>query len=199
MRDYGRVYSSFWTSADVRPFSDDGKLLALYLLSNSHGTIAGVGYLPDGYVCDDINWQPVRVSEGFTELSRKGFANRCETTNWVWVTKFFDWNRPHNPNQWKAARKIAGSVPAKCSWHAAFMQEFAIAAGDFPKENPNPLRTVPQTVTKGSPSESGSEINNRKQNQESASASASASGSDARTSMSLQERVRANGNHGAKP
>jgi hypothetical protein len=167
VRDYGRVYSTFWTSADVREFSDDGKLLALYLLSNAHGTIAGVCRLPDGYVCDDLGWSPQRVVGGFAELSRKGFANRCETTQWVWVTKFFDWNRPHNPNQWKAARKIAGSVPAKCSWSAAFLEEFKIAAGDFPRENPNPLRIV----SKGSPSESGSEINNRKQNQDSGSAS----------------------------
>ncbi len=185
MRDYGRVYSSFWTSADMRSLSDDGKLLALYLLSNPHGTIAGVCRLPDGYVCDDLTWQPQRVSQGFDELSRKGFANRCGTTDWVWVTKFFDWNRPHNPNQWKAARKMAGSVPEKCSWHAAFMQEFAIAAGDFPKENPNPLRTVP----KGLPSESGSGAVSV-----TGTVSVSGSGADARPTFStVQKRAQMNG------
>jgi hypothetical protein len=190
MRDYGRIYSTFWTSTDMRALSDDGKLLALYLLSNSHGTIAGVCRLPDGYVCDDLNWLPERVSEGFGELSRKGFANRCATSQWVWVTKFFDWNRPHNPNQWKAARKIAASVPAKCSWHAAFMQEFAVAAGDFPRENPNPLRTVPKGPHSGSGSGSITET-------EIGSASGSgARGTSALTLEKVRQKIAMNGPSG---
>jgi hypothetical protein len=195
MRDYGRVYSSFWTSVDIRSLSDDGKLLALYLLSNPHGTIAGVCRLPDAYVADDLNWQLERVSEGFDELLRKGFANRCETTDWTWVTKFFDWNRPHNPNQWKAARKVAGSVPVNCSWHAGFMQEFAIAAGDFPREEPNPSRTIPRTVSQESPSESGSEINNKTStlNQESGS---DARGTLAPTLESVRAKITMNGPRG---
>jgi hypothetical protein len=129
MRDYGRVYASFWTSESTRSLSDDGRMLALYLLSGPHGTITGVCRLPDGYVSEDLGWTSQRVSKGFAELLSKGFANRCETTKWVWIRKFLDWNRPENPNQWKAAIKIANQVPAKCAWRTEFVAIFSVASG----------------------------------------------------------------------
>jgi hypothetical protein len=138
VRDYGRVYSKFWTSSDIQALTDDGRLLALYLLSGPHGTIAGVCRLPDGYICEDLKWSPQRVAEGFRELFGKGFANRCETTKWVWVCRFLSWNTPENPNQWKAARKVADSVPTECAWIAAFRRVFAIAAGEKPPPEPSP-------------------------------------------------------------
>src|SRR5690242_2355295 len=101
MRDYGRVHSTFWSSQTIASLSDDGKLLALYLLTCSHSTIAGVFRLPDGYIAEDLGWTAERVSEGLTELLAKGFANRCETTKWVWLVKHLKWNPPENPNQRK--------------------------------------------------------------------------------------------------
>lgn len=146
MRDYGRVFSNFWTG-DMSTSSDDGKLLAVYLLSCEHGTVAGVCRLTDGYVSDDLHWQPERVAAGFDELSRKGFATRCATTNWVWVIGFLE-KVAYNANQWTAARKIAASVPANCSWRAAFFEEFA-------KADPLEKLEVSETVAKGSPKGSG--------------------------------------------
>ena len=83
MRDYGKVYSTFWSSSTTGGMSDDAKLLALYLMTCHHSTIAGVFRLPDGYISEDLGWVPERVSKGFAELLAKGFANRCETTKWV--------------------------------------------------------------------------------------------------------------------
>lgn len=142
MREYGRVYSTFWSSADVQSMSDDARTLALYLLTCSHGTIVGACRLPDGYVCEDLRWKPERVAKGFAELFRKGFANRCETTKWAWICKFLDWNQPDNPNQWKAARKIVAQIPDQCSWKPSFLAIFARAAGDPPPENTNGSGTV---------------------------------------------------------
>lgn len=153
MRDYGRVYSKFWTSTDIQALSDDGRLLALYLLSGPHGTIAGVCRLPDGYVCEDLKWPAQRVTEGFTELLRKGFANRCGTTKWVWVCRFLTWNTPENPNQWKAARKIADQVPVECSWIAAFRRVFAIAAGEEPPPEPSPGSNGSETLPERLPTQ----------------------------------------------
>lgn len=126
MREYGRVYSQFWPWAVANHLSDDGKILALYLMTCEHSTIAGVFRVPDGYVAEDIGWGIERVREGFAELASKGFANRCETTKWVWVTKHLKWNPPENPNQVKAAAKFARAVPDGCSWKADFYR----AAGD---------------------------------------------------------------------
>ena len=61
MRDYGKVQSSFWTSADTCKLSDDGKLLSLYLLTGPHSNILGCFRLPIGYVSDDLGWGFERV------------------------------------------------------------------------------------------------------------------------------------------
>ena len=107
MRDYGKVHTSYWTSSNIRAMSEDGRALAMYLLTCPHGTIAGVFRLPDGYACEDLQWDSERVKKGFAELFQNGFANRCETTKWVWIAKHFEWNPPENPNQKKAAATVS--------------------------------------------------------------------------------------------
>lgn len=139
MRDYGKVHTSFWSSATIRSMSEDGRALAMYLLTSPHGTIAGVMRLPDGYICEDLQWSSERVSKGFNELFRKGFANRCETTKWVWIRKHFEWNAPENPNQRKSAKKIVASIPDECTWKPEFLWLCAEIVG-LPK--PNPTETV---------------------------------------------------------
>ena len=139
MRDYGRIHCAFWTSSDIQGLSEDGRMLALYLLSSPHTTITGTFRLPDGYVCEDLKWSAPRVTKGFGELFAKGFANRCETTKWVWICKFLQWNQPENPNQWKAAKKIACQIPAACAWRAEFYRLFS-SLTDFEvsfQENPS--------------------------------------------------------------
>lgn len=142
MRDYGKVHSQFWASPTIAALSDDGKLLALYLMTCQHNTIAGVFRLPDGYAAEDLGWSPERVRKGFAELFANGFANRCETTKWVWVIKHLEWNPPENPNQRKSATKCASLVPANCVWHKDFLVFIAKA---LPDES-NPLPTVPKPL-----------------------------------------------------
>lgn len=146
MRDYGKVHTSFWTSQTTREMSEDARSLAMYLLTCPHGTISGVFRLPDGYVCDDIQWCSERVNQGFIELLNKGFANRCETTKWVWINKHFEWNKPENPNQLKSAAKIALSIPDTCCWKADYMRLHADFLGIEFEPFPNPLPTVPEPV-----------------------------------------------------
>jgi len=156
VREYGKVFSQFWSSDDVRSMTEDARTLALYLLTCQHGTIAGVFPLPNGYICEDMKWKSERVSKGFQELSRKGWASRCEATNWVWIGKHFEWNAPENPNQWKAARKIVDRIPEKCVWRYEFLRLFARVAGDPPPPEPEPSAKGSETVSK-SVSESGTE------------------------------------------
>jgi hypothetical protein len=129
MRDYGRVYATFWTSDTIGALSEDGRLLALYLMTSPHTTIAGVFRLTDGYACDDLKWTAERVAEGFRNLSDNGFADRCETTKWVWIRAHLEWNPPENPNQRKAVAKCAAAVPDKCAWRADFMRIQGAALG----------------------------------------------------------------------
>lgn len=126
--------------------SEDGRALALYLLTCPHNTIAGICRLPDGYVCDDMQWSVQRVSEGFAELLRNGFANRCETTKWAWVIKHFEWNEPENPNQRKSALKIFNQVPSDCVWRDDFIENCGKFIGYPQTRDANPFETVSQPV-----------------------------------------------------
>lgn len=148
MRDYGKVYSSFWTSDDTRNLSDDGKLLALYLLTSNHTNIIGCFRLPDAYVSEDLGWATERVSKGFDELFRNGFATRHERSRWLVIHKFLRWNQIENPNQAKAARKAAESLPES----SGVIGELAVALKEFCRFSEgwiaNPSERVTQTVSK---------------------------------------------------
>jgi hypothetical protein len=142
MRDYGKVYTKFWESDDIRALSDDGRIMALYLMTCPHGTIAGVFRLPDGYACEDLQWLPARVGKALAELLAKGFANRCGTTKWVWVRKHLEWNPPENPNQRKSAVKMALSVPDECAWKLDFMRVCGPSLAIEPPPIDNPSETL---------------------------------------------------------
>lgn len=115
MRDYGKVHTSFWISDGMRRVSDDARLLALYLLTGQHTNMIGCFRLPDGYVSEDLNWSSERVSKGFDELSKNGFATRDITTKWVLIRNFMSWNPVENPNQGIAAMRLFSQVPDKSS------------------------------------------------------------------------------------
>jgi len=142
LRDYGKVHTSFWSSDTIRSLSEDGRMLAIYLLTSPHTTIAGTFRLPDGYACEDLQWTAGRVAKGFDELLAKGFAVRCATTKWVWVRKHLEWNPPENPNQKKAAVRILVGIPDDCSWKRAIFER----EGEFlnlPRLSPpNPSETL---------------------------------------------------------
>lgn len=142
MRDYGKVYATFWSSGTTSKLSDDGKLLALYLMTCSHATIAGVFRLPDGYVAEDLSWDQARVSKGFAELFSNGFADRCAITKWVWIRKHLEWNKPENPNQRKSAAKIALSVPDECAWKLDFIEDSSEILGIEDQAQNNRSATV---------------------------------------------------------
>lgn len=146
MREYGKVSCDFWALADRDGMTDHGKLLALYLQTCVHSTIAGVFRLPDGYAAEDLRWQPERVREGFRELLANGFANRCETTKWVWVVKHLDWNPPENPNQLKAVLKVVATVPAQCAWRPEFMRVCGPRLGIEDRASGNGSETVREPI-----------------------------------------------------
>ena len=116
MRDYGKVHTSFWASETLRDLDDDAKLLALYLLTCTHSNMAGAFRLPAGYVTEDMGWTPERFRKGYETLSDSGFLVYCPVSKWVWIVKFLEWNKPENPNQWKAVAKFMAAIPENCSF-----------------------------------------------------------------------------------
>jgi hypothetical protein len=112
LRDYGRVYTSFWQSPEVRAMSEDARTLAFYLLTCPHANLIGCFRLPNAYAADDLQWPIERVREGFAELLASGFASRDEATQWVLIPKYIKWNAFENANVAIAAQKAFDQVPA---------------------------------------------------------------------------------------
>ena len=155
MRDYGKIHSAFWMSESVRQLSDDGKMLALYLLTCPHGNMLGCFRIPDGYVSDDLKWPIERVSKGFNELLDNGFASRCNTSKWVLIYNFLEYNPFENPNVGKAAGKIYTSIPNNLPTKTDLTRILNDSCPFFPKAElnhlPNPLETLSSSARNPEP------------------------------------------------
>jgi hypothetical protein len=132
MREYGKVYSSFWTSEDIRGMSEDGRTLALYLMTSPHGNMLGCFRMPNAYAAEDLQWPSERVSNGFAELSRNGFVTRCERTYWIVIHKHLKWNKLDNPNMGTAAAKLFDTITAPHSVKALLVQAIRAFGKNFP-------------------------------------------------------------------
>lgn len=115
MRDYGKVHTSLWSSETLKGLDSDARLLALYLLTSPHTTMIGAFRLPDAYACDDLGWDSERLRNGYETLEGVGFIQLDPDAKWIWIVNFLKFNRPDNPNQWKAARKLAAAIPDSVS------------------------------------------------------------------------------------
>jgi hypothetical protein len=155
MREFGKVHTSFWSSPTVQGMSDDGKLLALYLMTSPHNAVIGAFRLPDAYAAEDLGWSAERVKLAFKNLADAGFASRCERTKWVWIHKHLAWNEPESPNHRKAAARMAAAIPAEVAWRNEFFDRFASALGveiDAMKGPAKPLPSPTEALAKPLPS-----------------------------------------------
>jgi hypothetical protein len=140
MREYGQIQCAFWQSQDAQQWTDAGKLLAAYLMTGPHSNGLGCYRCPDGYVMADLGWTQERVSEGFAELSRSGFAYRFEGV--VFIPGFLRWNKVANGNV-AAARMAEFEALPKGEAKA----RVAGAIINYVKHLGNDYRTVLQTVS----------------------------------------------------
>lgn len=111
MREFGLIYTQFWTSPDIRGLSNEARLLAAYLLTNQHCTMTGLYRIPVGYVAEDLGWDHDTVSKGFDELCHMGFITREEPNDWTLVHKFLKWNTLKNQKHAIGFEKVYDQIP----------------------------------------------------------------------------------------
>ena len=144
MRDYGTIHNGFWANKALRDAGDDARTLAAYLLTSPHTTTLGAFRLPAAYACDDLGWVSERFRNGLETLSNIGFIRYCAATDWVWVIKFLEWNRPANPNIWKAINKSALGMPDAVAFKAEITAALGVSEtvskplGNTPSPSPSP-------------------------------------------------------------
>lgn len=144
MRDYGKVYTAFWTSEDARALSEDGRTLALYLLTCPHGNMIGCFRLTNAYAADDLAWNVERVSKGFAELALKGYAYRCERTFWVVINRYLKWNQFENPNVGKAAGKLFETITPPYEVKALLVKALREFSPTFPASILDKFESLPK-------------------------------------------------------
>lgn len=163
MREYGRLHTSFWTSEDIKKLGDDGRLLAAYLVTGPHSNMIGAFRLPDAYVAEDLGWTAQRVSEGFRNLFRNGFATHDRVSKWVVVHRYLKWNPIENPNQAKAAVKLFEQIPVTAAKHW-----IALALSEYPDwiHASRVERFLNPSATVGEPSRNQDQDQDQEQDQE---------------------------------
>ncbi|MFP5513314.1 MAG: hypothetical protein ACLGJC_09560 [Alphaproteobacteria bacterium] len=132
MRDYGKVRTAFWTDDRVSGLSDDGKLLALYLMTSPHANAVGCYRLPSGYVSDDMGWDRPRVERAFRELAKARFALRCERTGWTLIVNYLRHNEIENGNVGKACVRMLEQVPSTVPFADALVRAITPSQERFP-------------------------------------------------------------------
>ncbi|MEO8400573.1 MAG: conserved phage C-terminal domain-containing protein [Gammaproteobacteria bacterium] len=111
MRIYGAIQICFWEKPETQQLSDEGKLLAIYLLTGPHSNMVGCFRLPDGYITEDLRWDMQKVKDAFNELSSIEFLTRDENSGWLVVHNFLKWNPVQNPRQGIGIQKLFDVVP----------------------------------------------------------------------------------------
>ena len=100
---YYRVGPSFWSDPAVVALSDDGRLLALYLLTCPHRTSEGLFRLPKAYATADLQWSMERLAEPFGQLLANGFIEYDVDAQVCLIVAALKWQAPVNENVAKAA------------------------------------------------------------------------------------------------
>src|SRR3990167_8153130 len=113
MRIYGSVPIVFWANAETQSLSDQGKLLAIYLLTGPHSNMMGCFRMPDGYINEDLRWNNQIVKKAFQQLSIIDFLTRDESSSWVVIHDFLKWNPIQNPRQGMGIQKLFSMVPTE--------------------------------------------------------------------------------------
>ncbi|WP_257263947.1 hypothetical protein [Endozoicomonas sp. ONNA2] len=111
MRGFGKVSARFWVDSEMETFSDNGKLLALYLLTTHHGNLLGIFRMPMGYIATDLKWDMDKKIQTFDELETKHFAKRSSNGDLIVINNYTKHNRTENNRQLDARLRLVLTLP----------------------------------------------------------------------------------------
>lgn len=108
---YVHIKSRFWMDEKVRGWSDDAKLLALYLLTSPHNNVLGCYVLPELYACADLGWERKRFAKAFARLVEDDFVKVDPKTDLVLIVNYLRHNPIDNGNRAEGAIKVLAELP----------------------------------------------------------------------------------------
>lgn len=103
---YRTIESSTWDDPKVKALAPNGKLLFLYLVTNRHGHVSGIYYLPRVLVELECGIAGKALETAFNTLSSSGLIDRDSARDLVWVRKMFRHQGRGEKNCRAAARQL---------------------------------------------------------------------------------------------
>jgi len=104
---YRTIDAAFWTDPKIRGLTPDGKFLALYLVTNPHGHVGGIYYLPDDLIRAETGLTGRALDTLWHTLSKLGFARKDQELSVVWVVKMFAYQGRGEKNERAVGRHLA--------------------------------------------------------------------------------------------
>lgn len=126
MAQYYRVKPKYW-KGDRRQWTDQEKLLGLYLMTCDHRNLEGLYWLPKAYIANDLGWSTKAVERALATLITSNFCKYDETAEVVLVVKALEHQAPSTTNQIKGAVASLDAVPSTSLWDE-FMVTCRVAA-----------------------------------------------------------------------
>lgn len=116
MAHYYPISPLFWTDAEVRGWSDNTKLLALYLLTCDHRNLEGLYRLPLAYVEADLGWAPDDLTGYIDPLYKADFCRYDEAAQVILIPRALKYHQPRSTPQVTGAVRALKAVPDTTLW-----------------------------------------------------------------------------------
>lgn len=126
---YRSVYCSIWDDDKFRALPDESQLVWFHLFTNAYSTRIGLYKMPIAGLAAEKGTSFERYRERLRNLEKAGLVVVDENRHLIWFPKYFEWNRPDNPNTLKKWCKAFAGIP-DCSLKYQCIQ----ALGEYCRE-----------------------------------------------------------------
>ena len=103
---YRTIDTSTWFDPKIKSLEPDGKLLFVYLFSNSHGHVSGIYYLPVHLIAHETGIKEARVNTLLDTLFALSLVVYDRVSEVVWVKKMFDHQGKGRLNDMAASKHL---------------------------------------------------------------------------------------------
>lgn len=111
MAKYRKIDPRIWNDKKFRSFTDDGKLVFLFLLTHPHMTSVGAMRTTQPGLAAELNWRPERFTTAFASLEDAEVIRFDSHATFLWLPRFVRYNQPESPNVVAAWRGQLDELP----------------------------------------------------------------------------------------
>lgn len=118
-RQFNVVSPALWRSPRFLKLSSDARVLHLFMLTSEHQNSSGSFRLPGGYACADLGWTLDQYEAARKELCESELVLFDDTTDEVYVLRWFKHARPANDKHAQGAASRIDKIESDRIHHQA--------------------------------------------------------------------------------